>query len=143
MRSLPVVSYAPGLELVIQHGQRHGCRPRRAAIKRLADDDIGVSLCRVGVDWRWQRSVAHVGLDYGEMTGTCRISGDVAQGPAPELAVLVCLPTIDIDRVIGETVDDVSHLEWAGYACAGRRVNLDDLVLVTSRNEENVFSKAT
>lgn len=79
--------------------------------------------------------VAHVGPDHRQVTGTRRISGDVAQGPAPELAVLVRLPTIDIDRVIGETIADVSHLERAGYACAGRRINLDDQVLVTSSNE--------
>jgi hypothetical protein len=87
----------PGSEGVIPNTaivSKEGCRMRERRVWRparkpaVAHSRIGQS-CSELSEAKQQRSRGGFGR---------RISGDVAQGPAPELAVLVCLPTIDIDR---------------------------------------------
>src|SRR5262245_24009324 len=64
-----------------------------------------------------------------------RVGGDVADRPRAELAVLVCLAAVHVERIVGEAVEEISHFEWASYTLPSSWIHLHNQVLVAPGGE--------
>src|SRR5260370_42192179 len=61
-----------------------------------------------------------------------RISGNVSSRVATELTVVIGLSSINVDRIVGKTVNQLCDLERTGDAVSRGRINLHDQILIAS-----------